>query len=212
MSHGLPFCFSSAVWLLVARTSSEDQMEVKSPGPAFYLPSWPMEIRRHCRSVTQKPGGSVDTNPGQCQKHLLGRWGQPGDRSQAQPQGGGRTSPGRTPTWPVGWESLQDARRLRGRWPSLTLTLSSLHRTESEAPPRPASPKVSRSPSEAATPAEDVTRRSKLAGGGRRGKKVGRERARVFRQLARSGIQVAKSPGLLPRTLGSHSSSVTLGR
>uniref|UniRef100_A0A452S341 SH3 domain binding protein 1 n=1 Tax=Ursus americanus TaxID=9643 RepID=A0A452S341_URSAM len=46
-------------------------------------------------------------------------------------------------------------------WPSLTLTLSSLHRTESEAPPRPASPKVSRSPSEAATPAEDVTRRTK---------------------------------------------------
>ncbi|XP_057596814.1 bargin isoform X6 [Hippopotamus amphibius kiboko] len=33
-------------------------------------------------------------------------------------------------------------------------------RAESEAPPRPASPKVSRSPPEAATPAEDMTRRS----------------------------------------------------
>lgn len=40
------------------------------------------------------------------------------------------------------------------------------HRTESEAPPRPASPKVSRSPPEAAAPAEDMARRSELAVGG----------------------------------------------
>lgn len=54
------------------------------------------------------------------------------------------------------------------RWPALTLILSFPCRTESEAPRRPASPKVSRSSPEAATPVEDMARRSKLATGGRR--------------------------------------------
>uniref|UniRef100_A0A8C0S1F6 SH3 domain binding protein 1 n=1 Tax=Canis lupus familiaris TaxID=9615 RepID=A0A8C0S1F6_CANLF len=40
-------------------------------------------------------------------------------------------------------------------------SLAPKERTESEAPPRPASPKVSRTPSEAATPAEDMARRTK---------------------------------------------------
>ena len=105
-------------------------------------------------------------------------------------------------------------RETSGRWPDLTLTLSFLHRTESEAPPRPASPKVSRTPSEAATPAEDMARRSKLAGGRRWAGKGGQQSrpSHVFRQLGRPEIWEATSPGLLPGALGSDSSPVTLGR
>ena len=50
--------------------------------------------------------------------------------------------------------------------PWLTLTLSFPCRAESEAPHRPTSPKVSRSPPEAAAPAEETARRSEVAVGG----------------------------------------------
>lgn len=64
-----------------------------------------------------------------------------------------------------------------GRWPRLTLTLLSFpHRTESEAPPRPASPKVSRSPPEVAAQAEDMARKSELTVEGEGGQRVVRNR------------------------------------
>lgn len=63
---------------------------------------------------------------------------------------------------------------------SLTLTLSFLHRAESEVSPRPGSPKVSGSPSEAATPAEDMARRSKLAVGREKGEEGAQGRGPMF--------------------------------
>lgn len=55
--------------------------------------------------------------------------------------------------------------------------------------------------------------------GGEGGQRVGRERGWAIpdcpmfsESQGRPGIQVAKGPGLLPDTLGSDSSSVTLGR
>nr|XP_023486857.1 SH3 domain-binding protein 1 isoform X3 [Equus caballus] len=58
-------------------------------------------------------------------------------------------------------------------------SVAAKERIESEAPPRPASPKVSRNPSEAAAPAEDTARRSELAGP--RGAAGRKELARSYR-------------------------------
>ena len=102
--------------------------------------------------------------------------------------------------------------------PWLTLTLSFPCRAESEAPHRPTSPKVSRSPPEAAAPAEETARRSELAVGGE-GAEGGQGEGSTILYCpmfsdtqGRHGIQGAKGLGLLPDTLGSDSSSVTLDR
>lgn len=102
--------------------------------------------------------------------------------------------------------------------PWLTLTLSFPCRAEPEAPHRPTSPKVSRSPPEAAAPAEEMARRSELAMGGE-GAEGGQGEGSTISYCpmfsdsqGRHGIQGAKGLGLLPDTLGSDSSSVTLNR
>lgn len=90
MSRGLPFRFSAALWLLVAKTSGDVQMGLKSPyrpcaPPAFLSHGNPRTLSQ-CHTETR---ASLDANPSQSQKHPLGERGQPGDRSQAWPQGGG---------------------------------------------------------------------------------------------------------------------------
>lgn len=163
MGHGLPLCFSSVLWLLVAETSYKGHVEAKSLGRGeawLSTLSWPHGGPRTLLQCRTSARGSVDANPGQCQKHL--------------PRGSGLgTDPRpshkmwRTQTWPVGCGSIQG-----DFWEmvSLALTFSFHHRIESEVPPRPASPKISRSPPEAAAPAEDAARRSELAQGeGHRG-------------------------------------------
>lgn len=149
-------------------------MGLKSPyrpcAPPTFLAHGNPRTLSQCHTETR---ASLDANPGQSQKHPLGErgaaWGQiPGPATRWW-----GTSLGRTQTQPVGWESPHDSRRPPGRWPGLTLTLFFLPRAESEVPPRPASPKVSRSPSEAATPTEDMARKSKLAWGGRGERRAG---------------------------------------
>lgn len=102
----------------------------------------------------------------------------------------------RTQTQLVGWGVSSASQESSGRWPRLTLTLSFPHRTESEVPPRPASPKVSRSPPEVAAQAEDTARKSELAVEGEWGQRVGKNGggksrpSHVFRQPGE-----ARNPG-----------------
>lgn len=167
----------------------------------------------HCHSVTRKPGAQWTQTLANARSIFLGVGGtdpRPGYKEQG-------TSPGRVQTQPIAL-GVSPRFQTPGRWPSLTLTLAFFHRTESEVPPRPASPKVSRSPSETATPVEDMARKSKLGGvgwGEEGGQGEGAWAIRpcpVFRQRGRPGLQVARSLGLLPDALGSDSSAMTLGR
>lgn len=138
--------------------------------------------------------GSADPNSGQCQERLL-EGGGPSLGTDPRPSDQGQgTSPGRIQSQP-GALGVSPRFQTSGRWPSWTLTLSFFHRIESEAPPRPASPKVSRSPSEAATPGEDMARKSKLARGGKGGRGWARRGAGRSDHLVFSDSWEARNPG-----------------
>uniref|UniRef100_G3T4Y2 SH3 domain binding protein 1 n=1 Tax=Loxodonta africana TaxID=9785 RepID=G3T4Y2_LOXAF len=100
--------------------------------------------------------------------------------------------------------------------PSFSPTLASRShggqedRMESEAPPRPASPKVNRSPPEAAAPAEEMTRRGELAVG-RAGGTEGEQQHRAVGSPSSphiwepGGPEIGSPPGSARRLVGSSS-------
>ena len=165
--------------VLVATTSREDHREAESwgwGGSAFYPQPWPHRGPRTLSQPHTAARGSMDANPNQCQSV----WGAGGSLG-TDPRPNHKVDDPDSACWLGVSQRFQET---SGRWPSLTLTLSFPHRTEFEAPPRPASPKVSRSPPEAAAPVEDTARKSESAVGGRVGGGGQSRPSHVFRRPA----------------------------